>query len=221
MPSTTHASPLAVEKSKALDALYERAAEPTRRTIQTAAHFVRGSGNPEAAIVFVGEAPGLNEDQLQKPFVGRSGQILNGWLEAMGLERPDVFITNVVKCHPMKNPRTPQARGNDRPPTAAEIRLCWPILEEEIRIIQPAVIVTLGSPAAQTVLATKEKITQLRGRLHPFPPEPLVQVFPLYHPAALCHNPSLKPQVLEDLGRRRAVVEKAPSRKGADARAPR
>jgi DNA polymerase len=187
------------EKTEALQALYDHFEPIVRKTIGTPANFIRGAGNPDADVIFVGEAPGLNEDRLRTPFIGRAGQILNGWLEAIGLDRKDVFITNTVKCHPMKNPKTPDARGNDRPPTPAEIALCRPILEEEVRIISPRVIVTLGSPATRTILNTKETITQLRGRRHPFPADASVGVFPIFHPAALCHNPSLKIDVLNDL----------------------
>ena len=186
-------------KSKALKDLYDRYEALTRRDIGTKAKFVRGEGSSSAKVMFVGEAPGLNEDLQGRPFVGRAGQLLNKWLASIHLVREDVYITNIVKCHPMKNPNTPEARGNDRPPTPAEIRICLPIIREEIDVIRPRVIMTLGSPSTRTLLDSKETITKLRGRFFPWAGHPGIQILPTFHPAALFHNPVLAKEVAEDM----------------------
>lgn len=196
------------EKAAALARLYDEHEAAVRKAVSSdRAKFVRGEGNADAQIIFVGEAPGLNEDLQGRPFVGRAGQLLNQWLESIGFVREDVFITNVVKCHPMKNPLTPKARGNDRPPTPAEIQACWPVLQKEIVLIDPRVIVTLGSPATRTVLQTQEPITKVCGRFFPFPAKADVRVFPLFHPAALFHNPTLRKTVTRDLDILRAALK--------------
>ncbi len=187
----------AMDKAAQLDVLYRTNEKRTRRALNVgAAKFVRGDGSVNARVMFIGEAPGLNEDREGKPFVGRAGKLLTQFIELAGLKREDVFISNTVKYHPMKNPATPDVRGNDRPPTPQEIEVCRPILKEEIAIIQPEVIVTLGTHATQTVLATKEKITALRGKLIPWDS---VRVMPTFHPAALCHNPPLRKDVEADM----------------------
>jgi uracil-DNA glycosylase len=197
-----------MEKQSRLKALYDRVETPTRRLLgNTPARFVRGDGNPDAAVVLIGEAPGLNEDREGKPFVGRAGQLLNQWLESIGLKRADVYITNLVKCHPMKNPATPDVRGNDRPPTPFEVETCWPIVQEELAIIQPKVLVPLGSPATRAILKSKQTITALRGCLAAFAENPAIHVFPLFHPAAMFHNPLLRPEVLKDLQALKAWLE--------------
>jgi len=214
-----------ISKEKQLQELVQRYAEPTRQAMDnTAAKFILGDGNPNAVIMIVGEAPGLNEDRQGKPFVGRSGKSLMDWLASIGLQREDVYISNIVKCHPMKNPKTPEARGNDRPPKPHEIALCLPIMLQEILIIRPRFLLTLGSPSTRTLLQTDETITQLRGKAKPLAIEAIrkkiresgvhedvplstqeinvlkdVQVLPTFHPAALFHNPSLKEEVLKDL----------------------
>lgn len=191
--------------AEALHALYERVEAPTRAALDhTPAKFVRGNGNPDAQIIFIGEAPGLDEDRQGKPFIGRAGQLLNKWIASLGLAREDVFITNIVKCHPMKNPQTPDARSNDRPPKPVEIEVCLPILLEEIRVIKPQVIITLGSPSTRTLLNTKETITQLHGRFFMYEG---VRLFPLFHPAALFHNPPLAIDVEKDLKTLRQALQ--------------
>jgi len=190
----------AEKKGLELAQLYEHYEPLLRKAVSSGrAKFVRGEGNADAKVIFIGEAPGLNEDLKGRPFIGRAGQLLNQWLESIGLKREHVFITNVVKCHPMKNSGTPQARGNDRPPTPSEIQACWPVLKQEITIIDPDVIVTLGSPSTRAVLQTQEPITKMCGRFFPFPAKADVRVFPLFHPAALFHNPTLQSTVKKDL----------------------
>ena len=185
------------DKQKKLHTMYRRFEAETRRQLNVgAATFVRGHGSLEAGVMFLGEAPGLDEDRQGKPFVGRSGKMLTKFIEMAGLKREDVFISNTVKYHPMKHPETPDVRGNDRPPTPKEIAACWPILEKEIAILQPRVIVTLGTHATQTVLKTKETISRLRGILVPWEN---ARVLPTFHPAALCHNPPLRKDVENDM----------------------
>lgn len=207
-----------------LSALYDTFDLSVRAALHnTPARFVRGDGPAPAPLMFVGEAPGLDEDRQGRPFIGRAGRLLTQWLDTVGLRREEVFITNVVKCHPMKNPATPEARSNDRPPTPEEIRLCLPVLCQEILLVRPLAIVSLGSPSSRTLLATRDTITQLHGRFHPLParrlfadqtPQPSeedyralesMRVFPLFHPAATFHNPPLSKDVAKDL----AVLKEA------------
>jgi len=162
---------------------------------KTRTQTVFGQGNPAARIVFVGEAPGAEEDRQGLAFVGRAGQLLTRMIAAMGLSRDDVFICNVLKCRP----------PNNRAPATDEIAACSGYLFEQIRIIQPEVIIALGAPAAQTLLGTRESIGRLRGRFHDFYPSgtPMIgEPIPLmatYHPAYLLRNPGEKRRAWEDL----------------------
>lgn len=162
---------------------------------ETRTNTVFGSGSPSARLVFVGEAPGRDEDEQGLPFVGRAGQLLTKMIVAMGLKREDVFICNVLKCRPPDN----------REPAAEEVASCSPYLFEQLQIIQPRVIVALGAPAARTLLNTKESIGRLRGRFHDFyvsgtpmmgEPTPLM---PTYHPAYLLRSPGEKRKAWADL----------------------
>jgi len=152
----------------------------------TRKNVVFGDGNPEAKLVFVGEAPGADEDEQGLPFVGRAGQLLTNIIKAMGLERKDVYICNILKCRPPGN----------RNPLPEEIRLCEPFLKKQLRLIAPQVICALGSFAAKTLLRTETPITVLRGRFHSYEGIPLM---PTYHPAYLLRNPSAKKQVWDDI----------------------
>ncbi|MBN1765626.1 MAG: uracil-DNA glycosylase [Sedimentisphaerales bacterium] len=137
---------------------------------------VPGEGNPDARIVFVGEAPGESEDQQGRPFVGRAGQLLTNMIKAMGLKRDEVFICNILKCRPPKN----------RDPQGHEIAACIDYLSQQLDIIEPEMIVALGAHAARTLLNTNSSIGQLRGRVHEYLPHPLAQPVKLvatYHPA--------------------------------------
>ncbi len=140
---------------------------------------VFGVGDPDAALMFVGEGPGQNEDLQGEPFVGRAGELLNKMIEAMGLSREQVYIANVVKCRP----------PNNRTPTPAEAANCWPYLQRQIAIIRPSVIVTLGGPAAKLLLDTPTGITRLRGTWHQVPglraDGQSIPVMPTFHPAFL------------------------------------
>jgi DNA polymerase len=149
-------------------------------------HVVFGIGNPQAELMFVGEAPGRDEDLQGEPFVGRAGQLLTRIIEAIGMKRQDVYIANVIKCRP----------PNNRNPEADEIARCEPYLIRQIALVQPRLIVALGTFAAQTLLKTKLPISQLRGRFHTYQG---VRVMPTFHPAFLLRNPDRKRAVWEDM----------------------
>jgi DNA polymerase len=148
--------------------------------------IVFGVGNPKASLVFVGEAPGADEDAQGEPFVGRAGQLLTKIIEAMGMRREDVYICNIIKCRP----------PNNRTPETEEILACQPFLLKQIQAIGPRFICTLGGPATQTLLRTKEPISRLRGKFYDFHGIPLL---PTYHPAFLLRNPHEKKTVWEDM----------------------
>ncbi|MBI4054670.1 MAG: uracil-DNA glycosylase [Elusimicrobia bacterium] len=160
---------------------------------------VFGVGSECAKVMWIGEGPGFEEDRRGEPFVGRAGQLLDNILASIGLSRRTVYITNVVKCHPMVDPGQPQRRGNDRPPTEEEIAACRPYLEEQIRRIRPQFIVLLGSVATRAVLRTDRRISELRGRWCGHPGFPEIRVLPTYHPAALLRRPELKSAVWQDM----------------------
>jgi uracil-DNA glycosylase family 4 len=155
--------------------------------------IVFGDGNPKAELVFVGEGPGHDEDMQGLPFVGRAGRLLTQMIEAMGLQRKDVYICNVVKCRPPEN----------RAPEKDEVAECSPFLLRQIDTIAPKVIVCLGSTAAQTVLETNRGISQFRGQWLEFRGRKLMAT---YHPAYLLRNPSAKSEVWKDLQKVMAVL---------------
>ena len=157
-------------------------------------NVVFGQGNPEARLMFVGEAPGHDEDVQGLAFVGRAGQLLTRIIEAIGLSRDPVFIANVIKCRPPKN----------RNPEADEIESCQPFLVKQIELIQPRVIVGLGKFGAQWLLKTAEPISRMRGRLGSYGG---IKVMPTYHPAYLLRNPGAKREVWEDMKVVRALLE--------------
>ncbi|MBI4801572.1 MAG: uracil-DNA glycosylase [Elusimicrobia bacterium] len=174
---------------------------------------VFGVGDPRSKIVFVGEGPGYEEDHRGEPFVGRSGQLLDKILDTvLGLKRSQVYIANIVKCHPMVNPENPQARGNDRPPTPEEISACRPYLDRQLILIKPECIVTLGSVATKALLGVTQGISLVRGKWHDYPAELFgpghpIKVLPTYHPAALLRNPNLKRDAWEDMKKLKAFLE--------------
>jgi uracil-DNA glycosylase len=147
---------------------------------------VFGVGNPNADLMFVGEAPGADEDVQGEPFVGRAGQLLTKIIEAIGLSRGDVYIANVIKCRPPQN----------RNPEPDEVDTCEPFLFRQIDVIQPKVIVGLGTFAARTLLRTLDPISRLRGRVFEYRGAKLI---PTFHPAYLLRNPSSKREVWEDM----------------------
>ena len=148
--------------------------------------LVFGTGNAEARLMFVGEGPGAEEDEQGVPFVGRAGQLLTQIIKAMGLEREDVYIANVVKCRPPGN----------RNPEPDEIEQCEPFLMRQMDVIKPAVVVALGKFAAQTLLRTTEPISKIRGRFHQVGD---TRVMPTFHPSYLLRNPAAKREVWEDM----------------------
>ena len=152
----------------------------------TRRQIVFGEGNEKATLVFVGEAPGEDEDRQGRPFVGKAGQLLTRIINAIGLTREEVYITNIIKCRPPRN----------RNPQQDEIATCEPFLGQQLEIIQPKIICALGSFAAQTLLKTAEKISQLRGRFHEYRG---IKVMPTYHPAFLLRNPHKKREAWEDM----------------------
>jgi len=166
----------------ALDALRARyeAEAPHKQFVTAHTRIVWGDGDPCARLVFVGEAPGEEEDRAGIPFVGRSGQLLNKMIGAMGLTRDDVYICNVLKTRP----------PNNATPTGREIELCEPYLKEQIAIINPEVIVTLGLPASRALLRSEETMTRMRGRWRTYTlangrQAPLM---PTFHPAYVLRN---------------------------------
>ncbi|WP_305045748.1 uracil-DNA glycosylase [Geoalkalibacter sp.] len=149
-------------------------------------NIVFGVGNPQASLVFVGEAPGREEDERGEPFVGEAGRLLDRILFAMGLSRGEVYICNVEKCRPPQN----------RDPRPEEIAACEPYLKRQLAAINPRVIVALGRIAVQSLLREQTAISRLRGRWHQYEGIPLM---PTYHPAYLLRNPAGKREVWEDM----------------------
>ncbi len=175
---------------------------------------VVGVGDPNAKVVFVGEGPGFQEDHKGEPFVGRSGSLLDKILDTvLGLKRSDVYIANIVKCHPMSNPENPEAHGNDRPPTIEEISACRPYLDRQLMLIKPKCVVTLGSVATKVLLGVTQGISFVRGKWYDYPVELFgpghpIKVLPTYHPAALLRNSNLKRDTWEDMKMLKAFLEK-------------
>ena len=163
-----------------------------------------GVGSPAAKVMFIGEGPGFEEDRRGEPFVGKAGQLLDRMLAAIGLSRETVYIANVVKCHPMVDPSQPEKRGNDRPPSPEEMAACRGFLEEQIRLIRPRFLVALGATAAKCLLRTDVGIGRLRGRWVDLDGTPLL---PMYHPAALLRDESLKRDAWEDMKELRRSLE--------------
>jgi uracil-DNA glycosylase family 4 len=155
---------------------------------------VFGVGNPDAELMFIGEAPGVDEDRQGEPFVGRAGQLLTRIIETMGFRREEVYIANILKCRP----DTPSGSFGNRAPTPLEMQTCRPYLVEQIEIIQPKVIVALGAVAVEGLLGTRGTMRELRGRWHAYNGIPLMIT---YHPAYLLRNqaPSEKRKVWEDM----------------------
>jgi uracil-DNA glycosylase len=155
---------------------------------------VFGKGLAKARLMFVGEAPGQEEDERGEPFVGKSGQLLTKIIEAIGLSREQVYIANVIKCRPPGN----------RNPEPDEVAACEPFLFRQIDVISPRVIVPLGKFAAQSLLKTMDPITKLRGRQFEYRGAVLI---PTFHPAYLLRNPSAKREVWDDMKKVRAILE--------------
>jgi DNA polymerase len=184
------AEPVAVFRSPsdALVAIRGDIGDCTRCKLHTLGRrqIVFGVGNPQADLMFVGEAPGADEDVQGEPFVGRAGQLLTKIIEAIGLSRSDVYIANVIKCRPPQN----------RNPEQDEVDTCEPFLFQQIDVIQPKVIVALGTFAARALLRTLDPISRLRGRIFEYRGAKLI---PTFHPAYLLRNPASKREVWEDM----------------------
>jgi uracil-DNA glycosylase len=167
---------------------------------RTRTQTVFGVGNPDAELMFVGEAPGADEDARGEPFVGRAGQLLTRIIETMGLSRDEVYIANILKCRP----DVPKGAPGNRPPTPEEMSTCIGYLIEQIEIIQPRVVVALGATAVQGLLGTRGAMRQLRGTWRSYHDTPLMIT---YHPSYLLRNqsPGEKRRVWEDM---MAVLEK-------------
>ena len=159
-------------------------------------HAVPGEGPGDAEIMFIGEGPGFHEDQQGRPFVGPAGQFLEELLESIGLKRQDVYITNVIKCRPPGN----------RDPLPPEISACEPYLDRQIELIRPTVVVTLGRFSMARAFP-EARISRIHG--NPRKIDGIVY-YPMYHPAAALHRPSLRPLVEEDVRRIPQVIERAP-----------
>lgn len=197
-PSAARSSALSPEeKRKRLTVLDEQQVKGCTncRLHEGRTQTVFGVGDTNARLVFVGEGPGFEEDRQGIPFVGRAGQLLTRMVAAMGLDRNEVYICNVVKCRPPDN----------RDPAPDEIAACNPYLREQLTTIEPEVVVALGAPAARTLLATNDSIGRLRGRFHDFEvvaPRGNKFIFPLmptYHPAYLLRSPNQKGKTWDDL----------------------
>lgn len=170
-----------------LDELYEAVCGCQRCSLGgLRTKFVFGTGDPDAGIMFIGEAPGADEDAQGIPFVGRAGKLLTRMIEGMKLTRDEVYIGNILKCRPPGN----------RDPKPGEIELCEPILLRQIEIIRPRVMCALGRIAGQTLLRTKATLGSLRGKMHDYHG---VKLMVTYHPAALLRNANFKPAAWEDL----------------------
>src|ERR1041385_5682199 len=161
---------------------------------QQRTHVVHTEGNRKARLMFVGEAPGADEDIQARPFVGRAGQLLTKIIEAIGLKREEVLIGNVNRCRPPGN----------RPPTTEEASVCKPYLLREIAVVQPEVIVVLGNTAMKNLLDTREGITRLRGQFQDYKG---IKVMPTFHPAYLLRDPSKKRETWEDLKKVRDYLD--------------
>jgi DNA polymerase len=177
-----------IDKNEPLSKIREELGDCQRCPLaKTRTNLVFGAGDPDAQLMFVGEAPGRDEDREGIPFIGRAGQLLTKIIQAINMTRDQVYIANILKCRP----------PNNRNPETEEIEKCYPFLQQQIKVIQPRIICALGAFAAQTLLQTKTPIGRLRGRGHSFNKHSLV--IPTYHPAFLLRNPNKKRDVWEDM----------------------
>jgi uracil-DNA glycosylase len=192
-PATFSRSP-----AEALQAIRDEIGDCTRCKLHRLGRrqVVFGVGNPSADLMFVGEAPGADEDVQGIPFVGRAGQLLTKIIEAIGLSREDVYIANVIKCRPPEN----------RNPEPDEVETCEPFLFQQIDRIQPKVIVALGTFAAKALLKTQDPISRLRGRMYDYRGAKLI---PTFHPAFLLRSPDRKRDVWEDMKKVRALLQES------------
>jgi DNA polymerase len=190
------AAPVVGDAAQELVALREYIGDCTRCKLhkQGRTQVVFGAGNPQAQLMFVGEAPGSEEDLQGEPFVGRAGQLLTKIIQSIGLERSDVYIANVIKCRP----------PNNRNPEPDEVATCQPFLFRQIDTIRPRVVVALGTFAAHTLLGTDAPISRIRGHVHPFRHDS--SLIPTFHPAYLLRSPDRKRDVWEDMKKVRDLL---------------
>jgi DNA polymerase len=198
-PAAAPATPVRgarVDKVALLAAVQVRVAPCTKcpHLARSRTQTVFGVGNPDAELMFIGEAPGADEDAQGEPFVGRAGQLLTKIIAAMGFSRGAVYIANVLKCRP----DMPRGSSGNRPPTPEEMQTCLPYLAEQIEIIRPKVLVALGATAVEGLLGTRGPMHAMRGRWHEHHETPLMIT---YHPSYLLRNqaPSEKRKVWEDM----------------------
>jgi uracil-DNA glycosylase len=185
------------KKSSSIDELYSKIHNCTNCPLGlTRKNFVFGSGNPNAKLVVIGEAPGADEDEQGLPFVGRAGQLLTKILESIGLQRSDVYICNILKCRPPGN----------RVPLTSEVDECMPYLLKQIELIQPSYILALGLTAANNLLNSKYTMAEIHGKLYDFHGTPMLVT---YHPSALLRNPNLKKPTWEDMKYLRTLLDEA------------
>lgn len=176
-----------INKQQSLDKIVEEMGACTRCKLhRTRKNIVFGEGNPDAKLMFVGEAPGADEDVQGQPFVGRAGQLLTRIIEAIDLKRSEVYIGNIIKCRPPSN----------RNPEEDEVCACIPFLRKQIEVIDPDIICTLGNIATQSLLETSMGITKLRGKFHDLDGR---KVMPTYHPSYLLRNQAKKRETWEDM----------------------
>src|SRR5258705_2970137 len=190
------APPLRIQKSsETFEEIWADIGDCTRCPLyQARTNIVHTDGNRKARLMFVGEAPGADEDAQARPFVGRAGQLLTKIIEAIGLKREEVLIGNVNRCRPPAN----------RPPTPEEASMCKPFLLREIAAVQPEVIVVLGNTAMKNLLDLKQGITRVRGQFQNYQG---VKVMPTFHPAYLLRDPTKKKETWEDLKKVRDYLD--------------
>ena len=190
------AAPTLTPSTETFEQIHSEIGDCTRCPLhQERTHVVHTEGNRKARLMFVGEAPGADEDIQARPFVGRAGQLLTKIIEAIGMKREEVLIGNVNRCRPPGN----------RAPTTEEAAMCKPYLLREIAVVQPEVIVVLGNTAMKNLLDTREGITRLRGRFQNYKG---IKVMPTFHPAYLLRDPSKKRETWEDLKQVRDYLDK-------------
>ena len=188
-------SKVIAEKRARLDAIADEVRKCCKCGLgKSRTNAVPGEGNPDARIVFVGEAPGADEDAQGRPFVGRAGQLLDKIISAMGMKRSDVFICNILKCRPPEN----------RDPRPDEVAHCLPFLQQQLEIIEPEIIVALGAHAARTLLENTKSIGELRGRFQEYYPglgKQPIKLMATYHPAYLLrsYSPENRRRIWEDM----------------------
>lgn len=195
-PSEVKSSTACFKTPNSLEAVREDIGDCIRCKLhKNRTNIVFGVGNPKAELMFIGEAPGADEDLKAEPFVGRAGQLLTKMIAAMGFSRNDVYIANIIKCRPPEN----------RYPEDDEVEQCLPFLKQQIAVIKPKIIVSLGNLATQRLLQTKVGITSLHGTFKEFEGIPMM---PTYHPAFLLRNPNMKKPCWEDLQKVMAFLNK-------------